>query len=493
MVISAGPGWGKTTLLAQWSSQSERPFAWVHVDQNDNDPIVLLTYVAAALDRVSRLDPAVFDALSSPGVSVEGRVIPRLGAALATLEPELVLALDDLHLVENRACLDAVAALARHVPEGSQLALSTRGAPALPLGALRARGLELEIGPDDLRMDEAQAGQLLSAAGVDLPDAEIAELTNRDRGLVRGALSRGVLDQGARGQDPSRHHVLGRRPPRVRLPVVGAACPRVPGRPSLPDADGRARADVRPPLRRCSQGAAAPPRPWSRWRAPTCSWCHSTPDWRVVPLPPSLPGSAPVGAGANRAGSHARASRPCSRLVRGERSAGGCRSGTPKRLGTSTEWRAWSSVFPARLPKRPGRHRRALARLAGGSWGARKNAAVGVLGGLLAALWGRPVGGGALCRGGRERELRGHVARRQRLDRLVARPSSGPLHCRRGVASMARMRSSPSRHLPVEASSGRTPRGCSQWRIGWAARSSRPTNSLPMSPMRAWSWRLPTR
>ena len=86
VVLSAGPGWGKTTLLAQWASRSRRPFAWVSVDENDNDPIVLLTYVAVALDRISPIDPSVFDALASPGVSVEGTVVPRLGAALATID-----------------------------------------------------------------------------------------------------------------------------------------------------------------------------------------------------------------------------------------------------------------------------------------------------------------------------------------------------------------------------------------------------------------------
>ena len=73
VLLSAGPGWGKTTLLAQWASRSQRPFAWVSVDEKDNDPIVLLTYVAAALDRVSPLDQNVFDALASAGASVEGR------------------------------------------------------------------------------------------------------------------------------------------------------------------------------------------------------------------------------------------------------------------------------------------------------------------------------------------------------------------------------------------------------------------------------------
>src|SRR6185503_19010324 len=91
--LSAGPGWGKTTLLAEWASRSTRPFAWVSVDEQDNDPILLLTYVATALDRLSPLDPGVFDALVTPGVSVEARVVPRLGAALARIDQAVVLAL----------------------------------------------------------------------------------------------------------------------------------------------------------------------------------------------------------------------------------------------------------------------------------------------------------------------------------------------------------------------------------------------------------------
>ena len=184
--VSAGPGWGKTTLLAQWASQSQRPVAWVSVDQNDNDPIVLLAYVAAALDRVSPLDPSVFKALASPGASVEGTVVPRLGAALLTMDVAFVLVLDDLHLLVNPPCLDSIAALAQHVPEGSQLALSGRGHPALPLGALRARGLALQIGPDELRLTEAEAHQLLRAAGLDPTAAEVAELTERTEGWSAG-------------------------------------------------------------------------------------------------------------------------------------------------------------------------------------------------------------------------------------------------------------------------------------------------------------------
>src|SRR5215211_8279494 len=184
--LSAGPGWGKTTLLGQWASRSRRPFAWVSIDENDNDPIVLLTYIAVALDRISPLDVGVFDALASPGVSVEGTVVPRLGAALATSEHAVVLVLDDLHVLDDSQGLDAIAALSRHVQAGSQLALSARGDPALPPAALRANGLALDIGPDDLRMDAEEARQLLSAAGVDLPELDVAELIEHTEGWSAG-------------------------------------------------------------------------------------------------------------------------------------------------------------------------------------------------------------------------------------------------------------------------------------------------------------------
>jgi LuxR family maltose regulon positive regulatory protein len=197
--VSAGPGWGKTTLLAQWAARSPRAFAWVGVDGSDNDPIVLLTYVAAALDRVSPLDPRVFEALASPGVSVEATVVPRLGAALAAMGRPTVLVLDDVHLVESRPCLDAIAMLTRHVPEGSQLALSARGAPALPLGTLRAQGLALEIGPDELRMDAVEAGRLLRAAGVELAGEQVAELTRLAEGWSAG-LYLAALSMRARGR-----------------------------------------------------------------------------------------------------------------------------------------------------------------------------------------------------------------------------------------------------------------------------------------------------
>src|SRR5262245_26849952 len=50
--VIAPAGYGKTTLLSQWAEADTEAFAWVSVDEGDNDPRVLLTYIAAALDAV---------------------------------------------------------------------------------------------------------------------------------------------------------------------------------------------------------------------------------------------------------------------------------------------------------------------------------------------------------------------------------------------------------------------------------------------------------
>jgi LuxR family maltose regulon positive regulatory protein len=181
VALIAPPGYGKTTLLAQWAEQDPRPVTWLWVDQHDNDPAVLLTYLAVALDRVGPVDPAVFKHLAAPGTSVVATVVPRLGAALAAAHP-LVVVIDDAQLLQAQECLDAVMMLINHLDHGSQLVLAGRGEPGLPMARLRAEGRVVEFGPEALAMDRHEAGALLQAAKVDLPDADIAELVERTEG-----------------------------------------------------------------------------------------------------------------------------------------------------------------------------------------------------------------------------------------------------------------------------------------------------------------------
>ena len=186
VTVVAPAGYGKTTFLARWAEADPRPFAWVALDGRDDDPVVLLRYVAAGMHRVESLAPEVFDALSGPSGSNWAKRVVRLANALAAREQPFVLAFDDLHAVNNPACLDVIAELLESVPAGSQIAIASREEPALPLGRWRAHGWVRELGPAELRLDDAEAELLLRAAGIELGEAEVTELTERTEGWPAG-------------------------------------------------------------------------------------------------------------------------------------------------------------------------------------------------------------------------------------------------------------------------------------------------------------------
>src|SRR4029077_17150843 len=102
--VVAPPGYGKTTLLSHWAERNGQAFAWVSIDEKDNDPRVLLSYVAKALDAVQPVGGAVFAGLASPVSSVPGSVVPRLGSAFWSMTAPVVLVLDDVHMLHNREC-----------------------------------------------------------------------------------------------------------------------------------------------------------------------------------------------------------------------------------------------------------------------------------------------------------------------------------------------------------------------------------------------------
>ena len=184
--LVAPAGYGKTTLLAQWAARAGRAFAWVSVSERDNDPKVLLSYVAAALDQVHPVGERVFEALASPVTSVPGSVVPRVGAAFWSMAEPVVLVLDDVHLLHDRECRDAVSVLADHVPPGSRLVLAGRDEPPLRVARLRAEGRLLEIGSADLALDRAEAAALLRGAEVTLSDDDLAVLHQRTEGWPAG-------------------------------------------------------------------------------------------------------------------------------------------------------------------------------------------------------------------------------------------------------------------------------------------------------------------
>ena len=120
-VVVAPPGYGKTTLLAEWARRNPSRFAWLSIDRHDNDLGRLASYTAAALCRI---DPIGSEALPPTG----GRhsvatVASRFAAAMSGMNQPVHLVFDHVEALENDECLDTIAELALHLPTGSRLAL----------------------------------------------------------------------------------------------------------------------------------------------------------------------------------------------------------------------------------------------------------------------------------------------------------------------------------------------------------------------------------
>ncbi len=191
VAVVAPPGYGKSTLLAQWARRRRPPPAWLSCDDGDNDPAALLTYLAAAVARVGPIDPAVFGMLASSGAGVTA--VPRFLAGIAPTRAPVALVLDHVEAITNPDCLDTIAEIAVRLPRGWQLVLASRHPLPLPVGRLRAQGRIVEIGADDLAMDLAETDALLAGVGLDPAEGGTQKLLERTEGwpigLYLGALA----------------------------------------------------------------------------------------------------------------------------------------------------------------------------------------------------------------------------------------------------------------------------------------------------------------
>jgi len=192
MLVSAPAGFGKTTLLTQWlaagpgAPADKRPAAWLSLDQGDNDPASFWAYVIAALRTTSpgvgENALALLRASGPPPVEV---VLTALLNDLAAIAGDIVLVLDDYHVIDAPVVQDAMAFLLEHLPPRLHVVIAGRADPALPLARLRARGELAEIRAAELRFtpDEA-AAYLNEMMGLQLSARDVAALEARTEGWI---------------------------------------------------------------------------------------------------------------------------------------------------------------------------------------------------------------------------------------------------------------------------------------------------------------------
>jgi LuxR family transcriptional regulator, maltose regulon positive regulatory protein len=187
-LIAAPAGFGKTTLVSAWVEGSDRPTAWLSLDEGENNPTRFLAYLIAALQTIAAtLGEGVLGVLQSSQPPPPEAILTALLNEITTLPDHFILVLDDYHVIDAKPVDMTLTYLVEHLPPQMHLVIVTREDPLLPLARLRARGELTELRAADLRFTPSEAAEFLnSVMGLTLLPEDIAALEDRTEGWIAG-------------------------------------------------------------------------------------------------------------------------------------------------------------------------------------------------------------------------------------------------------------------------------------------------------------------
>ena len=200
VLLIADAGYGKTTLLADFSHRTRLRTLWYRLDEDDRDWIAFLNYlVAAGREHDPTFAPttaAMLQDMSVGGPTRDAVIDVFLRELPSIAEHGAVLILDDFHLVDESPDVRLIAReLVARGPERLTIVFASRRQPTIPLARLRASGEVAELGTDDLRFDLDETRRLFSEAyGRALDPDVLADVAARTEGwaaslqLVQAAL-----------------------------------------------------------------------------------------------------------------------------------------------------------------------------------------------------------------------------------------------------------------------------------------------------------------
>ena len=187
-LVSAPAGYGKSTLVSSWIEQWARHYAWLSLDEQDNDLHQFLSYLLAALQKVfPTVGQELQSLLAAADLPPTSTLANLLSNELDQCPEEFILVLDDYHFIHNTDIHDLLSEVLRYPPAPLHLFITTRRDPPLPLSSLRAQGYMTEVRAKDLRFSVADTSQFLRLALDEEIDDQIAvTLEAQTEGWIAG-------------------------------------------------------------------------------------------------------------------------------------------------------------------------------------------------------------------------------------------------------------------------------------------------------------------
>ena len=197
IVVSAPPGYGKTTLLSQWLHTMPHTFAWLALDEPQSNPAIFWQYFIEALRGVQPNLGADATHILAHETAMNAENLSAIVIALLNdldaisirnsgADP-ITLVLDDFHKLTDLALLKSFNLFLDHLPPAIRIAITARSEPLLHLSRRRANHQLTEITGDELTFDFADGLHFLrDTMGLDLGQDEAEAVLARTEGWAVG-------------------------------------------------------------------------------------------------------------------------------------------------------------------------------------------------------------------------------------------------------------------------------------------------------------------
>lgn len=185
VLISAAPGFGKTTALSQWANKTKKNVTWFSLDENDNNLKSFLTGLALSIKTINKeFGSEILSLLKNDNNLNFKYILTFIINKVIDLSFDFILIIDDYHEISDESVQSSILFLLENLPGNLHIFISTRNPDTknLPVSKLRLNNNYTEIDTEALSFSKEEVNSFFKHSGINLSDNEITLIKKKTEG-----------------------------------------------------------------------------------------------------------------------------------------------------------------------------------------------------------------------------------------------------------------------------------------------------------------------